>query len=334
MKLHTQFDLTHHNTFGISAIAEKFIVLEERADIHQAHIDHGRPTHIIGWGSNVLIQSSTLPLVRHVWRDTIEIINTTDTDVTICVWAGLSRDALVRYTIAHWRRGIENLIAIPWSVGAAPVQNIGAYGVELCDVFLSCEAYNRTSSTRESHDHAFCSFGYRESIYKKAPDRYCIGSITLRLSTTPQPRIHYSALQDYLLQHSITEPTQNQIAESIETIRRSKLPRPSENGNTGSFFQNPVVTAITVTHLLEKNPAMPHFPVTHTTFKIPAARLIEHAGLKWYRDGNVWTYPLQPLVIVQYGWATGETIFAFSEKIIHTVQEKFGVKLTREVNIW
>jgi UDP-N-acetylmuramate dehydrogenase len=192
----------------------------------------------------------------------------------------MARDNLVQYTISHGRRGIENLIAIPGSVGAAPVQNIGAYGVELKDVFVSCDAYHFPTQSRETYDNTACHFGYRDSIFKQHPGKYCIGTVRIRLSKVSQPRLTYGAITETLVSRGIDTPSQTQIAETIASIRRSKLPRPSELGNTGSFFQNPIIDNGIADQIMITHPMIPRFPVTDTTCKIPAARLIEQAGAK------------------------------------------------------
>jgi UDP-N-acetylmuramate dehydrogenase len=334
MQHYQNYDLTPYNTLGLPAIAEHFFMLDSIDEVENIHESYGMPSHILWGWSNILIQSSSLSKVWHPTWDTITLFHESHQDIILEVGAWMARDDLVQYTISHGRRGIENLIAIPGSVGAAPVQNIGAYGIELKDVFVSCDAYHFPTQSRITYDASACQFGYRDSMFKQHPGEYCIGTVRIRLSKNPQPRLTYGAITDTLFTRGIDHPTQAQIAETIAAIRRSKLPRPSELGNTGSFFQNPVVPTVIVHHLLELHPAMPHFPTSPTTYKIPAARLIEQAGAKWYREWSVGTYPLQPLVIVNYGWATGGDVYNFSTTIIQRVQETFGVILTREVNVW
>lgn len=372
MQIHIDYDLTSHNTFGIAAKAAIFLVIEDPADIPQAIALHGKPTHILWGGSNLVITKDIDGVVWHITYNQIaekgsSTPHTDNKNILLNVWAGMIRDDLVRYTLQHWWRGIENLIAIPWCVGAAPVQNIGAYWVEFQDVCDSVDCYDTQSMTYVTLTKDWCNFAYRYSIFKEQPGRYIIYAVTLRLSLEAKPVLTYTPVIHALEQQgfwdtiwnytkdlswkssdsnlSSRDNLQETIATTIENIRWSKLPKPTELGNSGSFFQNPIVNKDIVEKLLCDYPTMPHYAYTNeqnnntqdTTLikeKLSAARLIDNSNLKWYRIWQVWTYPLQPLVLVQYWWATGQDIIDFSDHIIHTVQEKFGITLQREVNIW
>lgn len=341
MQIHKNYILDHMNTFGVHAVADTYIVLESPDDIPDAIVastaagsNSGKPTHILGGWSNILITAPSLSIVRHPTRDDLTIVQQDAHSIQIRIGAGMMRDALVRKTISQGRRWIENLIAIPGTVGAAPIQNIGAYGIEFVENCISCEVYDFIEKKYTTLVVDVCEFGYRTSIFKHHPGRYLICFVTLRLQKNPHPRLTYSVVPETLQAQGITDPTQEDIAKTIESIRRSKLPRPEHLGNIGSFFQNPHVDTSLVQRLLTHYPSMPHFPIDQHTCKVPAAWLIEHAELKWFRRDQIGTFPLQPLVIVNYGGATGAEIREFSETIIHYVHKKFGITLVPEVNIW
>lgn len=335
MRVSHNVDLKPLNTFGIAAKAVTCIILETIEDIEVALEKFGRPTHILWAGSNILITQDIEWIIWHPKFHGIAI-NKKNNSVELTSWAWEEMNNVVHFATEHWLWGIENLIAIPGCVGAAPVQNIGAYGVELKDVFISCTAYDIEERKIKTFGKDECDFGYRNSIFKQNIGKYLIIEVSLRLSENPNPIINYGDVQSALEKSGSTNtpPTSTQIAQTIEQIRWSKLPRPSEIGNAGSFFKNPLVEKTIFDNLLEKYATMPHFlEEVSGLYKIPAAWLIEQAGLKWYRENNVGTHPNQPLVIVQYGEATGQEILTFSEKIITKVYDTFSVMLEREVNI-
>lgn len=339
MQVFHNIDMQPLNTFGIAATAATFIILENPQDIELALEKFGRPRYILWAGSNILI---TKNIEGTVWHPIFRGIQQTQKDDTIELTIGAweMMDNVVQYTTQRSLWGIENLVAIPGCVGAAPVQNIGAYGVELKDVFISCKAYDLDKRTIVLFWKDECNFGYRNSIFKQNPGRYIIIEVSLRLSKNPNPIINYGDIQlalekNWSIHDKNIALTPAQIAHTIEQIRRSKLPKPTDLGNIGSFFKNPFVEKAIVEKLLRDYPTVPHFfDKNSSLYKIPAARLIEQSGLKWYRQNNVWTYQNQPLVIVQHGWATGQEIYDFSEKIIWKVFEKFSIRLEREVNVW
>lgn len=219
-------------------------------------------------------------------------------------------------------------------MGAAPIQNIGAYGVEVKDVITSCDVYHFTTGQIEAIPATACGFGYRDSIFKQQAGQYLVCYVSMRLSKYPRPILTYEPVVQALHERSIEDPTQSDIADIIEGIRWSKLPKPELLGNTGSFFKNPIVPSDTVQTLLDRYPTMPHFTVDKTSCKIPAAWLIEQAGLKGTRHDAIGTFPLQPLVIVNYGGGTGQQIADFAAFIIHHVKKKFGIVLHPEVQFW
>ncbi len=353
MKRYTDFDLTTYNTFGIAAKAAIFLVIEHPDDFSTALTEYWKPMHILGGGSNLVLTQDITWVVRHITYNTISennIIpwnNNTETiwytnlwDISyLTVGAGMIRDNFVHYTIQQWLRWAENLIAIPGCVWASPVQNIGAYWVELQDICYSVDVFDIETAEHKTLSKEDCHFAYRHSIFKELPWKYCIYAVTFALSKLPHPILTYTPIAQALENHE-TQITQQCIANTIENIRRSKLPKPQDLWNSGSFFKNPIISLKTLEELLEKHPDIPHYPVTKAIqtekqyTKLSAARLIDNSNLKWYREWSVSTYSLQPLVIVNHWWATGSDIMVFSEKIIHIVYEKFGVTLEREVNIW
>ncbi len=330
MRVYKDYNLQSYNTFGIAAKAAVFVVLDQLSDIPEAVEKYGQPTHILWWWSNLIISKDIDGVVWHP-AFTDKECNEFDGKIYIkcgawCVW-----DDVVKFTVQQWRWWIENLVAIPWHVWAAPVQNIGAYGVELKDVFVSLEAYDLENESMITMTKEDCKFGYRYSIFKECPGRYMICTVTLELSHLPTPHLEYAPLKKAAEENWLHE--QKDIAETIEAIRWSKLPKPSELGNCGSFFQNPIVEKWVVDKLLSQYPDMPHYVQEDGTEKLSAARLIDQSGGKGIREGSIWTYPLQPLVLVNYGWWNGQEVVAFSQHIIDIVQEKFGVTLVREVNM-
>ena len=336
MRVYHNIDLKPLNTFGIAAKAATYIILEKIEDICIALEKFGQPTHILWAGSNILITKKKIEWI--IWHPNFCGIKVDErsNSVELTIWAWEEMNNVVNYATEHWLWGVENLIAIPGCVGAAPVQNIGAYGVEVKDVFVSCKTYDLEEKTMVVLWKDQCNFGYRDSIFKQNPGRYIIIEVSLRLSKDPNPIINYGDIQNALEKNGLLNisPTSAQIAQTIEQIRWSKLPRPSEIGNAGSFFKNPLVEKTIIDNLLEKYPTIPHFlEEISGLYKIPAAWLIEQVGLKWHRENNVGTHPNQALVIVQYGKATGEEILTFSEKIITKVYDTFSVMLEREVNI-
>lgn len=348
MKIYTDFDLTTYNTFGIAAKAAIFLVIEHPDDFSTALREYWKPMHILGGGSNLVLTQDIDWVVRHITYDTISENSITlwnnNTEILwdtsyITVGGGMIRNEFVRYTIQQWLRWAENLIAIPGCVWAAPVQNIGAYWVELQDICYSVDVFDIETAEYKTLSKEDCHFAYRHSVFKELPWKYCIYAVTFALSKLAHPILTYTPVAQALENHE-TQITQKRIADTIENIRRSKLPKPQDLWNSGSFFKNPIVSLKTLEGLLEKYPNIPHYPLTKAIqteeqyTKLSAARLIDNSNLKWYREWAVGTYSSQPLVIVNHWWATWRDIISFSGSIIHIVYEKFGVTLEREVNIW
>ncbi|MEO1448799.1 MAG: UDP-N-acetylmuramate dehydrogenase, partial [Bacteroidota bacterium] len=263
-----------------------------------------------------------------------EVVRETDDYVWLRIGAGENWHELVQYCIDQDWGGIENLSLIPGNVGAAPIQNIGAYGVELTDVFDSLEAMSLETGVIQTFSHADCDFGYRDSFFKRrGKGRYAITRVTLRLEKPPhQLELSYGAIAKEMAEKGL-EPSIRSVSEVVCAIRRSKLPDPAEVGNAGSFFKNPVISVDHLRALQADHPDMPHYPQPDGRAKVPAAWLIQTAGWKGKSFGSYGVHPRQALVLVHYGGASGQQIYDLSEEILQSVGQQFDIWLEREVNI-
>ncbi len=336
MKLQRNINLTAYNTFGINAYCDYFAEIFSVDDLLEIIHDTSLkplPKLILGGGSNILFTQNFKGLVIKNSIKGIEKIKENEQHVFIKTCAGEVWHDLVQYAIANNYGGIENLSLIPGQVGAAPMQNIGAYGVEIESVFDTLEALDLQTGEIHIFDKQACKFGYRESIFKKeAKEKYCIVSVTFRLNKKPTLNTSYGAIQDTLKAMNITEPNVKTVSEAVIQIRTSKLPDPKILGNAGSFFKNPEITHEQFIQLQQQYPAIPHYPAADNKMKIPAAWLIEQCGWKGKRTGNTGSHAQQALVLVNYGNATGAEIKTLSEQIQQSVKEKFGIELIAEVN--
>ena len=292
------------------------------------------PFLILGGGSNLLF---TGDFQGWVFKNNLKGINLIKEDsefVWINVLGGEIWHELVLFSVEKGWGGIENLALIPGSVGAAPIQNIGAYGVEIKSVLESVELLELTTGRLTTFDNQTCRFGYRDSIFKhEAKDKYFIVSVNFRLKKNPIPNIAYGDIQNVLLQNNISNPAIKDVCEAVISIRKSKLPDPAIIGNAGSFFKNPIISIQNLEKLKSEYPDIKFFNVDADYVKLPAAWLIEQAGWKGKRFGNVGVHDRQALVLVNYGNGTGAEILMLANKIIESVKQKFGVILTPEVNI-
>ncbi len=329
--------LKQFNTFGIEAKAHYLVEITSKTELKVALYDtqfHMTKRLILGGGSNVLFTKDYDGIVIKVNLKGIKKIKENADFVWVKAAAGESWHDLVLYTIANGWGGIENLSLIPGSVGAAPLQNIGAYGVEIKDTIHEVKALNIPTGDVHVFDNNDCQFGYRESIFKnEAKDKYVVLSITLKLAKKPNFKVEYGAIKDILAQNNTQELSIKAISDAVISIRQSKLPNPAEIGNAGSFFKNPEITKAQFNQLSTEFPDLPYYPINENWVKIPAGWLIEQAGWKGYREGNIGVHAKQALVLVNYGNGTGLEIKALSEKIQKSILEKFGIKLQTEVNI-
>jgi len=292
------------------------------------------PKVTLGSGSNVLFVDDYPGVVIKVNILGKSVLREDDDHVWLRIGAGESWHATVLFCVANNFAGIENLSLIPGSVGAAPIQNIGAYGVEFEQIFDSLTALSITDGRQQIFDAKACQFGYRSSVFKTTlKDQYIITDVTLKLSKTPKYQIEYGAIQETLTEMGISQLSIAAISNAIIKIRQSKLPDPLVLGNAGSFFKNIEISKERFTNLQSKFPAIPYFPTASDDIKIPAAWLIEQCGYKGKRVGNIGVYDKQALVLVNYGNGKGREILALAKEICSSVYDKFEVELVNEVNI-
>ncbi len=329
-------NLKSYNTFGISGEAEKFSSFSSVTDLQQLlkQKENDESLLILGGGSNILITKPIKGLVLKNNLRGIEVIKTDGNDVFVKAAGGEVWHDFVRYSIENNLGGIENLSLIPGSVGAAPMQNIGAYGVEIKDVFHELEALNIETLEIEQFNKEQCQFGYRESIFKRSlKGKYIILSMTLKLTKNHELNTSYGAIENQLKLMEISTPTIKNVSDAVIAIRQSKLPDPSKIGNAGSFFKNPVISRKQFDVLHQKFPNIAHYIVDENHVKLAAGWLIDQAGWKGKTIENYGVHKNQALVLVNYGGASGQAIFNLSTEILQSVKTIYGVQLEREVNI-
>jgi UDP-N-acetylmuramate dehydrogenase len=335
LQIHQNISLKNFNSFGIDAFARYFVEINHPEELAQLFKDpqwHQLPRLVMGGGSNMLFTKNFDGLVIRMNIRGIEHRISQD-KVIVEAGAGEVWNDLVNYCVVWDFGGLENLSLIPGSVGASPIQNIGAYGVELKDVFESCQAFEVATGKIKQFNKADCKFDYRESIFKQElKDKYIIISVKFKLSVDANLNISYGAIADELVKRKIHQPTIKDVSQVVSAIRVSKLPDPTTIGNAGSFFKNPIIskTEFDLIHTLYPN--IIHFLVGEKV-KLAAGWLIEQCGWKGKIVGNTGTWKNQALVLVNHGNASGSEVFSLSEQIINSVKEKFNVSLQREVNI-
>lgn len=326
------------NTFGIRAEAKYLCHIRSEDDLYeliQSDIYHYEPHYILAGGSNILFTGDFKGLIIKVDLKGIEVNREDDDEVVLTVAAGENWHQLVMHVVGEQWGGIENLSLIPGTVGAAPMQNIGAYGVEIKNVVEKVEAIDLSSGKSRTFANAECEFGYRESVFKTTlRKKFFISSVTLRLTKkNHQLNVEYGAIRDTLAANKVITPSIKSISDAVIAIRQSKLPDPAKIGNAGSFFKNPTISSTAYKQLKFSHEDMPSYAIDNQHFKIPAGWLIEQCGWKGNRINEVGVHPLQALVLVNYGGGSGEEILKLSKKIQESVEEKFGIKLIPEVNI-
>lgn len=329
-------DLTTYNTFGIQVFAEEFSRFDSVETLHDILSQHTqKPLLILGGGSNILFTKDFDGLVLRNEIMGKTIVSENEDDVLVKVGAGENWHQFVVYCIENNWGGIENLSLIPGNVGASPMQNIGAYGIEIKDVFHELEAYHIPTGELKVFSHKECAFGYRESVFKRdLKGQYVIVNVTFKLKKRNHIlKTSYGDIEGELKAKNITSPTIRGVSNAVIAIRQSKLPDPKEIGNAGSFFKNPVVEK-TVLEKIQKNyPTVPFYPIDDNHVKLPAGWLIDTAGWKGKRLGNHGVHVKQALVLVNYSDAKGQQIYDLSTAILQDIYERFGVELEREVNI-
>jgi len=336
MRVESHKSLKGFNTFGIDCKARQFVSVASISDLKEVLVQQLNPSlFILGGGSNMLLTGDIDALVAHINLKGISIISEKDSHVTVEAMAGENWHEFVQYAIKNGYGGLENLSLIPGNVGTAPIQNIGAYGVELKDVFESCTAYDIVTLEKKVFSKVDCKFGYRNSIFKnEAKGKYVITSVVFKLTQSNHKlSTAYGAIQDKLEENNIDVPTIADISEAVIAIRQSKLPDPAVLGNSGSFFKNPVISSSDFKEFRRKHPKAPFYEVSTTEFKIPAGWLIEQAGFKGERYGDAGVHKNQALVLVNYGTASGSEIWNLALRIQKKVKEDFGIYIEPEVNV-
>ena len=336
MQVHENYLLKELNTFGISAYAKYFSEFNSTEELQALLNDANKqiPAFILGGGSNILFTKNVDGFVLKNNIPGIEIVTEDAKEIFIKAGAGVNWHQFVKYCVNNNYAGVENLSLIPGNVGASPMQNIGAYGVEIKDVFYELEAFHIHEKVIEEFSASDCEFGYRESVFKKKfKNQFVILNVTYRLKKNPEFNISYGAIQQELDKMNIHDLSIKAISDAVIAIRSSKLPDPNVIGNAGSFFKNPVIDNVQFQQVKNQYPEIPFYKSGNEHFKIPAGWLIEQCGWKGYRNGDAGCYEKQALVLVNYGNATGKEIVELSEKIKLSVKKKFGIFLESEVNI-
>jgi UDP-N-acetylmuramate dehydrogenase len=336
MQIQENFSLRKLNTFGLESTAAFFAEVDSIEALTQILLDpvwKGRPKFILGGGSNVLFTQNIDALVIHPAIKGIDKVKEDENHIWLKVGAGEGWHSFVMHCVENGYAGVENLSLIPGTVGAAPMQNIGAYGIEIKDVVESVEAVALENGQVRVFSKEECAFGYRESIFKKdLKGQYVVTGVTFVLNKKPSLHVGYGDVQKTLSEMNVINPTIKDVSEAVIKIRRSKLPDPAEIGNAGSFFKNPEIPAEKFNVLKNEFPAMPGYTVNAETIKVPAGWLIEQAGWKGYRDGAIGVHEKQALVLVNYGGGNGNDIRELAAKIQASVESKFDIRLSPEVN--
>lgn len=337
MKLLHNVSLRPYNTFGIDVKASAFGSFENAGALTEI-FNHpsvkGLPYMILGGGSNVLFTKDYHGLILKNEVKGITLVGEDDQHYYVKAGAGENWHQFVLYCIKHGYAGLENLSLIPGNVGASPMQNIGAYGVEVKDRFESLEAWHIATGAIKTFTKEECAFGYRESVFKRQyKDQYIILSVTFKLLKNSEINVSYGAIQTELDAMGIVNPGIADVSNAVINIRNSKLPNPEVLGNAGSFFKNPVVSNEVYEAIAKEFPDAPHYPASEGMVKLAAGWLIEKAGWKGKRIGNCGMHAKQALVLVNYGGASGDEIYAHSTRVLESIKETFGVELEREVNI-
>ena len=336
MIIHENFSLKNYNTFSIDAKARYFVEANSVKKLQEILGNNDYPRKIlIGGGSNMLLTNDIDALFIHVNLKGKWIVNESDDTVSVKVMAGENWHEMVLWTLENNYGGLENMSLIPGNTGTAPIQNIGAYGVELKDSFVSCEAIRIEDLQLITLTKEECKFGYRDSYFKnEGKDKFVITSVTFSL-TKNNHKINsgYGAIEEQLERDAIKNPTIKDISNAIIAIRQSKLPDPKVLGNSGSFFKNPMVSTEVFNEFISKHPEAPFYKISDLIYKIPAGWLIEKCGFKGKRFGDAGVHQNQALVLVNYDKATGKEILALASKIIEEVQNKFNITISPEVNL-
>lgn len=336
MEIQNNFSLKKYNTFGIEAKAKQFVAVHSIAELKTILKENkSQKKFILGGGSNMLLTKDIDALVVHIDLKGRKVIKEEADFVWVESQAGENWHEFVLWTIEQNFGGLENMSLIPGNVGTTPVQNIGAYGTEIKDTFVSCEALSIENQEIKTFTNSECHFGYRESIFKnEVKDLYIITSVVFKL-TKANHKINtsYGDITAELATKNITKPTLKEVSDAVIAIRKSKLPDPKDLGNSGSFFKNPVLLKTDFEKIHLKFPEMKYYEISETEVKVPAGWLIEQAGFKGKRFGNAGIHKNQALVLVNYGNASGQEILDISKNIQDTIFKIFGIHIEAEVNV-
>lgn len=335
IKVHQNYSLKAFNSFGLDSSARLFIETDDPVELIKVLNTHNFDKNnllLLGTGSNILLSAKWVGTVVHPVNTVINLLEESRDSVLIKCGAGLNWDEFVEWTVSQGFGGLENLSLIPGSVGAAPIQNIGAYGAEVGIWVESVGVIDLATSRQFTLSHDECRFGYRDSVFKDpAHKSWLVWEVFFTLDKDPRINLSYKPLkQEFSTGY---QPGLREVREAVIRIRRSKLPDPAEVGNAGSFFRNPVITACHAALLRESFPEIPTYYHDPGTVKISAGWLIEHCGWKGYREGQVGVYPKQALVLVNFGAATADEILSLADRIAESVKKSFGIILEREVRI-
>ncbi|WP_418263765.1 UDP-N-acetylmuramate dehydrogenase [Flavobacterium faecale] len=336
MEILHNFSLKNYNTFGIEANAKQFIAVHSVSELKNVLEQNStEKKFILGGGSNMLLTKDVDALVIHIDLKGKKVIQENEDFVWIECQAGENWHEFVLWTLEQNFGGLENMSLIPGNVGTTPVQNIGAYGAEIKDSFVSCEAVKIENQETKTFLKEDCQFGYRESIFKnQVKDQYIITSVVFKLTKRNHTiNTSYGDILTELNKNNISNPTIKDVSNAVIAIRKSKLPDPKELGNSGSFFKNPIVSKTEFEKIHQKFPEMKFYDISETEVKVPAGWLIEQAGFKGKRFGDAGIHKNQALVLVNYGNATGQEILAVSKDIQQTILETFGIPIEAEVNV-
>ncbi|CAM3892472.1 MULTISPECIES: UDP-N-acetylmuramate dehydrogenase [Pseudomonas] len=332
-----QVSLKPYNTFGIDVRARYFTEAHNDDEVRQALAqagEQGVPVLVVGGGSNLLLTADIQALVLRMASRGLRILTEHGERVVVEAEAGEPWHPFVQWSLSQGLAGLENLSLIPGTVGAAPMQNIGAYGVEIKDVFAGLTALDRQTGELRDFSLEECAFAYRDSLFKRNPGRWVILRVRFALSRVMHAHLDYGPVRQRLSEQGVSQPTAQNVSDAICSIRREKLPDPLELGNAGSFFKNPVVAAVLADRIRLQYPGLVAYPQADGQFKLAAGWLIEQAGWKGHREGDAGVHRLQSLVLVNYGQATGVQLHQLAQKIQADILERFGVELEMEPNLY
>lgn len=339
MSLDIQSDvsLKPFNSFGVEVKAQRFAQAHSDDDVREALAycaDQQLPLLVIGGGSNLLLTTDIQALVLRMATRGIRLLSDDGQRVVVEAEAGETWHPFVQWTLDQGLSGLENLSLIPGTVGAAPMQNIGAYGVEIKDVFVGLTAFDRQTGELRDFDLDQCQFAYRDSLFKHQAGRWLILRVRFALNRVDHLHLEYGPVRQRLSEQGIEQPTARDVSRAICSIRSEKLPDPAVLGNAGSFFKNPVVSAVLAAQIKQSHPGLVGYPQADGQVKLAAGWLIEQAGWKGFRDADAGVHRLQSLVLVNYGTATGLQLLELARRIQRDIAERFGVELEMEPNLY